>query len=250
MSPSSGPGAGKVAGFALLGVAAVALVIGLVTAFGGDSQDQAGGPVSGAGSSSAQGSAGGRDGGGQPGSPGSGTGQQPGGDGQNGDGQNGDGQGGQNGQGGDGNGGAGGNGAGGPSGGADGTSTRVIPPPPPGATGRGEDSGARRGGAGSTAQGVTNRLAPVRIYNNSKISGLARKAAADFRAAGFQVVGVGNYSQGTIPLSSAYYRPGSGEQSTATALANRFNLRVEPRFAGIQRSSPGVIVIVTNNYPG
>jgi hypothetical protein len=90
---------------------------------------------------------------------------------------------------------------------------------------------------------------PLRVLNNSKIHGLADKAANDFRAAGFTVAEVGNYPQGVIEATTAYYRPGTPEEQTAQALAKRFpNIRVQPRFEGIANSSPGVIVIVTNNY--
>ena len=45
-----------------------------------------------------------------------------------------------------------------------------------------------------------------------------------------------------------YYRPGSGEQGAAEALAADFGIRAEPRFPGIAGASPGVIVIATNNW--
>lgn len=47
-----------------------------------------------------------------------------------------------------------------------------------------------------------------------------------------------------------YYQPGTGQQGSAEALGEQFDLRVEPRFAGIRNSAPGVIVIVTNDYQG
>lgn len=90
--------------------------------------------------------------------------------------------------------------------------------------------------------------APVRVYNNSTITGLAADAAADFRSAGWQVDDTANYSGGIIPTSTVYYRPGTDEEAAARALGNRFKLRVEPRFDGIAGSAPGLIVIVTNDY--
>ena len=89
---------------------------------------------------------------------------------------------------------------------------------------------------------------PVRVYNNSLIEGLANKAASDFRGAGWLVVEVSNYSGGTIPTSTVYYRPGTNEEAAARTLGNQFDLRVEPRFDGIAQASPGLIVIVTNDY--
>jgi hypothetical protein len=88
------------------------------------------------------------------------------------------------------------------------------------------------------------------VLNNSLIKGLAEQAANDFRAAGFNVVEVSNYSQGVIATTTAYYSPAPGEQAAATALAQQFGMRVAPRFEGIAFASPGVIVIVTNDFTG
>jgi len=90
--------------------------------------------------------------------------------------------------------------------------------------------------------------APIRVYNNSFRAGLAAEAAEDFRRNGWVVEEVGNYSAGRIPTSTVYFRPGTGEEAAAQRLAQRFNLRVEPRFEGIAGANPGLIVIVTNDY--
>lgn len=89
---------------------------------------------------------------------------------------------------------------------------------------------------------------PVRVYNNSTIKGLAARAADDLRAKGWPVESVANYSQGVIPTSTVYYRPGTGEESSAQALGKSVGARVEPRFAGLNDASPGLILIVTNDY--
>jgi hypothetical protein len=91
---------------------------------------------------------------------------------------------------------------------------------------------------------------PVRVYNNSTITGLAVKAADDVRANGWNVEGTGNYSQGTIPTTTVYFRPGTEEEASAKELASVLRARVEPRFDGIQSSAPGIILIVTNDYQG
>ena len=119
-----------------------------------------------------------------------------------------------------------------PSGGAGGSSTK--------------DEVARSGGA--SGSGIVR--APLRVYNNSTVTGLAARAAADFRSAGWQVEEVGNYPSGIIPTSTVYYRPGTTEQQAAQALATQFGLRVEPRFQGLDEASPGLIVIATNDYRG
>jgi hypothetical protein len=91
---------------------------------------------------------------------------------------------------------------------------------------------------------------PVRVFNNGTITGLAARAAQDFQADGWNVVEVGNYSQGIIPTTTAYFRPGTDEESAARELARKFGMRAEPRFAGIADSSPGLIVMITNDYGG
>ena len=98
------------------------------------------------------------------------------------------------------------------------------------------------GGSSSVPHG------PLRVYNNSLIQGLAARAAADFRSAGWTVAEIGGYPGATIPTSTVYYRPGTDEQTVAQEIGRAFGLRVEPRFAGIQSASPGVIVIVTREY--
>ena len=89
---------------------------------------------------------------------------------------------------------------------------------------------------------------PVRVYNNSFIKDLAMTGAEEFRDAGYDVVQTGNYSQGTIPHSTAYYSSAPGEQQVATELAHDFGMKVMPRFSGIAFASPGVIVILTEDF--
>ena len=109
-------------------------------------------------------------------------------------------------------------------------SSSVVPPPP-------------------VTQPGTAKV-PVRVYNNSTISGLAVKAADEVRANGWNVEGTGNYSQGTIPTTTVYFRPGTEEEASAKELAAVLRARVEPRFDGIQSSAPGIILIVTNDFQG
>ncbi|MBO0840185.1 MAG: LytR C-terminal domain-containing protein [Sciscionella sp.] len=124
---------------------------------------------------------------------------------------------------------------------APGTNTPVQPP---------AATTTKQPGSSGGQPGAGQQLAPLRVYNNSTIKGLAARAAQDFRNAGYNVVQVGNYSQGVISSTTAYYRPGTDEQATAEKLGQRFGFGAQPRFAGIQNASPGVIVIVTNNYHG
>ncbi|MFF5989835.1 LytR C-terminal domain-containing protein [Prauserella flavalba] len=123
--------------------------------------------------------------------------------------------------------------------------------PVPGGNGDGDQGDGTDGGqSGDDQQAGVQQSVGVRVYNNSNIKGLASEAADDFRAQGWNVVQVANYPSGIIPTSTAYYRPGTGEEEAARALAAAFGLRVEPRFDGIKDSSAGVIVIVTMDYQG
>ncbi|MFD5831702.1 LytR C-terminal domain-containing protein [Lentzea sp. NPDC060358] len=110
------------------------------------------------------------------------------------------------------------------------TTSAAVPPPP------------------VTQPGVAKE--PVRVYNNSTITGLASKASDEVKANGWTVAGTGNYSQGTIPTTTVYFRPGTAEEASAKELAGVLRARVEPRFDGIESSAPGIILIVTNDYQG
>lgn len=123
-----------------------------------------------------------------------------------------------------------------------------VAPAAPGTGAGGTGNGAGGAGAGSGGGAPVGQRGAVRVYNNSKITGLAAHAADDFRNDGWKVEQVSNYPSGTIATSTVYYRPGTAEQSAATRLAGEFGLRVEPRFNGIDDASPGLIVIVTNDY--
>jgi hypothetical protein len=120
----------------------------------------------------------------------------------------------------------------------------AAPAPAPAPAPAAPQAGAGTGGGGGSAAA----RGPVRVYNNSTVTGLAARAANDFRADGWQVGAVSNYSSGVIPTSTVYYRPGTAEQSAASTIASEFGLRSEPRFSGIDDATPGLIVIVTNDY--
>ena len=132
-----------------------------------------------------------------------------------------------------------------PGAGGDGTAGTGAGGGAAGGSGSGSGSG---GGTGSGNGGAALVKAPVRVYNNSTITGLAGRAADDFRSNGWAVEAVANYPFGTIPTSTVYYRPGTSEQSAAEAMGKAFGLRVAPRFTGLDDASPGLITIVTNDY--
>ncbi|GLW93036.1 LytR C-terminal domain-containing protein [Actinokineospora globicatena] len=98
---------------------------------------------------------------------------------------------------------------------------------------------------GNTAESPSE---PLRIYNNSTITGLAARAAEDIGSTGWPISQVGNYSGGKIPTTTVYFQPGTPQEQAARQLGNQFDFRVEPRFEGIKDSPPGLILIVTNDY--
>ncbi|HYH33082.1 MAG TPA: LytR C-terminal domain-containing protein, partial [Pseudonocardia sp.] len=76
----------------------------------------------------------------------------------------------------------------------------------------------------------------------------ATRAAEDFRRAGWPIDEIGNYPHGIIPTTTVYFRPGTSEEESARVLGAQFGMRVNPRFEGLREASPGIIVIVTNDY--
>ncbi|WP_410613846.1 LytR C-terminal domain-containing protein [Amycolatopsis sp. lyj-109] len=120
-------------------------------------------------------------------------------------------------------------------------------PPSPSSPAPGQPTSAAPGQPGGDQQ-ASNKWVTVRVFNNSTIKGLADRAAEDFRGSGWNVNEVSNYSQGIIPTTTAFYRPGTDEEAAAKQLAQEFGIKAEPRFEGIQSASPGVIVIVTKEY--
>jgi hypothetical protein len=125
------------------------------------------------------------------------------------------------------------------------TPAPVAPAPQQGApAGPAAAAGGRTGG--SAGAGIVR--VPLRVYNNSLIQGLAAQAKSDFEAKGWTVTNISGYSGGNIAQSTVYYRPGTAEESAAQELGREFGLRVEPRFPGIEQSTGGVIVIVTEDY--
>ncbi|GAA1285262.1 hypothetical protein GCM10009609_58270 [Pseudonocardia aurantiaca] len=118
----------------------------------------------------------------------------------------------------------------------------AAPAPGPG------DGGSGTSDRLASGSGATAARAPLRVYNNSRIEGLAARAAEDFGQAGWVVTDISAYGDGIIPITTVYYRPGTEEEAPARALATQFGLRAEARFDGINDASPGIIVIVTREY--
>ena len=88
-------------------------------------------------------------------------------------------------------------------------------------------------------------LVPVTVLNNSRISRLAARVAADLRRHGWPVRKTGNFT-GRIRATTVYYAP--GQRASAMRLARTFAQirRVEPRFAGLP--GHGLTLVVTRDW--
>ncbi|MFZ2173379.1 MAG: LytR C-terminal domain-containing protein [Rhodococcus sp. (in: high G+C Gram-positive bacteria)] len=98
----------------------------------------------------------------------------------------------------------------------------------------------------ATRTSVDPASVPVRVLNNSTVTGLAGQTATKLTSAGWTVSETGNYRDGTISETTVYYGTSAGEKEAATEIADLLGVSAEPRFAGIKDSAPGVIVIVTS----
>ena len=115
-------------------------------------------------------------------------------------------------------------------------STAPAPPAPP----------APAAAAPAPARTAARSLeVPVTVLNNSRITGLADRAAARFEAGGWPVAKTGNF-RGTIPSTTVYYE--RGQEASARAFARRFDgiVRVRPRFATLP--ARGLVVVVTRDF--
>jgi LytR cell envelope-related transcriptional attenuator len=87
---------------------------------------------------------------------------------------------------------------------------------------------------------------PVRVLNNSTVSGLAAQTAKTLESDGWTVGETGNYSDGSVSATTVYFTSSSPtEKQAATEIAATLGVTAEPRFAGIVSAPPGVIVIIT-----
>lgn len=88
-------------------------------------------------------------------------------------------------------------------------------------------------------------LVPVTVLNNSRYAGLADRAAAQFRSAGWPVAATGNF-RGRIPSTTVYYE--AGQLAVAQEFARRFDsvVRVRPRFDTLP--ARGLVVVVTRDF--
>ncbi|QBJ95827.1 LytR family transcriptional regulator [Rhodococcus sp. ABRD24] len=98
----------------------------------------------------------------------------------------------------------------------------------------------------TTTSARVDKSVPVRVFNNSTVSGLAAQTANELTSNGWDISETGNYSYGQIQTTTVYYGSSASEKAAAQAIAAELGVKAEPRFAGIASASPGVIVIVTS----
>ena len=99
--------------------------------------------------------------------------------------------------------------------------------------------------ASSPAPPVAPPKLALTVLNNSRITGLADRAAARFRAGGWSIKETGNF-RGTLTETTVYYAP--GQLDSARLLARSFSglTRVRPRFETLPGS--GLTVVLTRDY--
>lgn len=84
---------------------------------------------------------------------------------------------------------------------------------------------------------------PVTVLNNSRLFGLAKRAAARYRSGGWPVPVTGNFT-GRLRATTVYFAP--GQQAAAARFARQFGVgRVLPRFPGLP--GRGLTVVLTRD---
>jgi hypothetical protein len=93
---------------------------------------------------------------------------------------------------------------------------------------------------------MANALPALTVLNNSRIDGLAARAAHDFETAGYRIAATGNL-RGRTPRTTVYYDP--GRHADAAALRRRFPKIAQalPRYAGLPGEGT-LTVVVTRDY--
>ncbi len=87
---------------------------------------------------------------------------------------------------------------------------------------------------------------PLTVFNYSRVTGLAKKAAEDFTRGGWEVVEVTN-TRYAVTETTVFFAP--GQAAAAAELRAQFPAvrRAAPRPSGLQGS--GLTVVVTRDYP-
>ncbi|HVF05508.1 MAG TPA: LytR C-terminal domain-containing protein [Frankiaceae bacterium] len=126
-------------------------------------------------------------------------------------------------------------------------SSRAATTPPPTATSPTPPATPAPTATPSPTPSPTPATRPaLTVLNNSRVNGLAARAASDFAAGGWRIAGTGNL-RGRTPQTTVYYAPEHAE--AAAALRRQFpKIRdAQPRYAGLPGDG-GLTVVVTRDY--
>lgn len=81
---------------------------------------------------------------------------------------------------------------------------------------------------------------PVTVLNNSSVTGLASRVAAELEAGGWPIAELLNYDETQVPATTVFFTPGNtAEEAAAQAMIAQFpeiSGGAEPRFAGLDGS--------------
>jgi len=117
--------------------------------------------------------------------------------------------------------------------------------PPPSSSAPVSPPPAATSGAASQTSSAPAPLPALDVLNDSRITGLAARASATFRAAGWNVATVGNFRGPDVPETTVFYP--DGERAAADRLAAAFGIdRV--RLATSELSSANLTVALARDW--
>lgn len=124
--------------------------------------------------------------------------------------------------------------------------TVLFGKPPPLRTQRAVDTTATRPTPGAASPAVPPAPLPVLVLNNTRVAGLAARAAVTIRARNWPVRGTGNYRDRRVSVTTVYYA--AGEEGVARLFATRFPAvrLVLPRPVGLPGT--GLTVVLTRDF--
>lgn len=92
------------------------------------------------------------------------------------------------------------------------------------------------------------RDAPIAVWNNSLIQGLAGRVGDTLRGEGWDISEVGNFADEVLPRSAAFFTPGNAaEERVARSVAAQLGIAAEPRPESLRNAPAGVVLILTED---
>jgi LytR cell envelope-related transcriptional attenuator len=99
-----------------------------------------------------------------------------------------------------------------------------------------------------TAPATTAPAITVAVLNDSRISGLAHRVAAQLSQAGWRVAAIGNLPGATLPASTLYYRGGGAAAAARLAASERGIQQVLAAPSWLPGSST-LVLVLTRYFP-